>query len=114
MREIKFRAWVLKSKAMFDVTDDISYYVGDKGVSLMQYTGLKDKSGVEIYEGDIIAFNVGMEGDCVEQVFWSKDGAKFMHTFSDRPNKAFWQNTNFLDELCEVIGNIHENPELLK
>ncbi len=76
-----------------------------------QYTGLKDRNGVKIFEGDIVDFGFG-RGEV-----WFDDGT-FKHTFiekgadgglinSVRPSKRFWDKV-------EVIGNIHDNPELLE
>lgn len=74
-----------------------------------QYTGLKDKNGKEIYEGDIIQLlghkpNINTDVD-IEQVLFL-DG-EFCHTYQDRPLKKYWG-------YAEVIGNIYENPELLQ
>jgi uncharacterized phage protein (TIGR01671 family) len=82
---------------------------------LMQYTGLKDKNGKEIYEGDIVVLNrmwkecplYGFEdGDKVE-VEWAEGG---FHPFSDNEDSMPYPNPC----KCEVIGNIYENPELIK
>jgi hypothetical protein len=111
MREIKFRAWDKEDKLM-----DYAYYVADDGDInwfefskavrrnniLMQYTGVKDKNGKEIYEGDIITDWCGDRRSVgwYETGFWVK-----------RPNgDLVWPNADIL----EVVGNIYENPELLK
>lgn len=119
MREIKFRAWDKSSSVMVYSGADVSWLsdkevtVGDlvnsfEDESLMQYTGLKDKNGKEIYEGDILDGH----DDGLVKVVWR--GAGWECDFEDDGNIG-------LDEMCiwfgnnsEVIGNIYENPELLK
>ena len=71
----------------------------------MQYTGLKDKNGKEIYEGDllkqkiIVKWNEKFASWCLYREGWM-----FTHWFGESCNP----------EECEIIGNIYENPELLK
>lgn len=104
MREIKFRAWDGEKMVFTDyvIAIDGTRNRGNRYLELMQYTGLKDKNGKEIYEGDIIA------GGWV--VTWHNGGLR-MHL------PKIFEGTIYLDFStsmeCEVIGNIYENPELL-
>lgn len=104
MREIKFRAWDKEQKKMLD---DVSTWTDDFTgmlIALMQYTGLKDKNGKEIYEGDIVKY----KNDKPDKVIFENGGFMTSRFYHRTPNN--WKI--LLDEL-EVIGNIYENPELL-
>ena len=138
MREIKFRAWHKRIKvfgypARGDNTNknDRTFTFGDTylvfepnncewivgtfekiatedclnnpDVVIMQYTGVKDKNGEEIYEGDVI---VQKHGE-IKGVVKFRDGV-----FGVDTGKAFYPFPAYKD--IEIIGNIHENPELLK
>jgi hypothetical protein len=104
MREIKFRAWHKDLKEMFYNClvngscwwNEDTHYGGEHD-TLMQYTGLKDCNGKEIYEGDIC------RSDDIE--------APIKYLLG-----AFWFGAVLLLEPkeIEIIGNIYENPELLK
>ena len=74
-----------------------------KDYILMQYTGLKDKNGKEIYEGDI--FNMIYKGECVSE--------KNIVNLADFLGGHYWTtHKGNSDPIYEIIGNIHENPEL--
>ncbi len=117
-REFKFRVYDENMEDMLDwetVISEvetehlfISMIVRQKHYTAMQYTGLKDKNGVEIYEGDIVKF-FSLK-DFKEVVF--KDGAFGYLTYGDSSLVSFSQNYSILKAL-EVIGNIYENKELL-
>lgn len=117
-REIRFRAWVEEVKLMLPVTDidfegksigciDSSTQWFDQEYLLMQYTGLKDKNGTYIYEGDIVdCRSYGRWGVTVVEVY-------DMVEFSVMLNFAFGGEDDSPENL-EVLGNIYENPELLE
>ena len=115
MGEIKFRVWCITNNKMKDRVryanrdGGILYcpdYESDDNYILMQYTGLKDKNGKGIYEGDVIT-----NGLVAEQVIFSKQAFRLKTTepekFSDEI-LYFVPTTSF-----EIIGNIYENSDLL-
>lgn len=133
MREIKFRAWDKKRKEMFPVhelewhkishslTTCIGYddpdkdgwtmhggrnnsYANGERYVLLQYTGLKDKNGVDIYEGDLFKTSL----DWIAVVEWENEG-RFLGFTADR--SILYINR---EPAVEIIGNIYENPELLE
>lgn len=75
---------------------------------LMQYIGIKDKNGKEIYEGDIV--NTGMDYNFEIAAYKSGYGLFYRKTNKDFPIMML---SDFNGEL-EIVGNIYENPELLK
>jgi uncharacterized phage protein (TIGR01671 family) len=132
MRDIKFRAWdkiqkILKHDILFSDDDCFEYMPNNDNtwsgwvtsldnVELMQYTGLKDKNGVEIYEGDIVKYVLWGN----EYETWTEDRIDFIEfkdgEFYPRPISNMCEDGWYSDGLkdFEVIGNIYENKELLE
>lgn len=120
MRSIKFRAWD-KIKKEFTLND--SFYELQKwnrtekeleNFELMQFTGLTDKNGKEIYEGDIVRgyFNVNEVEDYI-YIHLTKEEKETGSKIFTVDDIHFGYAEQVPEEL-EVIGNIYENPELLK
>jgi len=116
MREIKFRAWNKELKHMTgldveSVGDYDSRYFKD-GYVLMQYTGLKDKNGKEIYEGDIVV----LDKKLLENNGRLITGTEVVFSDGKFALKNFWDISRQLikDYNYEIIGNIYENPNLIK
>lgn len=92
--------------------------------TLMQSTGLKDKNGVEIFEGDLVKkfSNINKFTDDfaedIEPIYVItsivRDGACFKTTFKGVPSLVLDQNSMSMVEHMEVVGSIYENPELLE
>lgn len=120
-RAIKFRAWSNEHNRYCDLIkmdeDDRWYgyiyscavYLSTKDIVLEQYTGLKDKNGKEIYEGDIV--EIDKYGKF--QVFWNEWACKFDFDKIGKREREEPLLSQDWEEKTEVIGNIHENKELL-
>jgi hypothetical protein len=140
MREIKFRAWDKNKGKMFSAEevrdskgdllavglhglpividrdsfrdDEIIGWNIDHYITLMQFTGLVDKHGKEIYEGDIIQ-RVNIKVPLL--VRWNQKEARFdVAKDPDNFNATVIWYTQLIEEEYEVIGNIYENPELMR
>ena len=113
MREIKFRAWDKENEIMicpkgilFDgrvVNFSCGMLEAFEGYEIMQYTGLKDKNGKEIYEGDIVR--------CYGGAYWNGI-YEYDHVIEVRDIRDL--NGIEYSENVEILGNKYENPELLK
>lgn len=123
-REIKFRAWHKDLKKMFKIGQITlekgiwNFEPNDRdfiGMSipyqpsfvLMQYTGLHDKNGKEIYEGDIV--KIKYRDEDIGKVIYEHNGFSIDVT---NMNKNYGR-VSFVNNFMEVIGNIYDNPELL-
>jgi len=116
-RKTKYRTWDKENKVMITFNNmercDVSFYEmarGEYGFILMQYTGLKDKSGKEIYEGDIVSNgNKNKKYEDIFEIYF--DRGEFLagckRGIIGGKTLGFWSDN------LEVIGNIYENPELL-
>lgn len=116
MREIKFRVYHKNLKKMLDAKE--WHHYGPHLVSgeltsndheIMQYTGLKDKHGKEIYEGDILK-----RGEGISFVVWGLDGWRFNSWMPEGMNLYTAVDTTVNKEVAEIIGNIYEHKHLLK
>ena len=102
----KFRVWYKSVKAFqFDAEVFLSEVIDDNDVIIEQCTGLKDRNGKLIYEGDLIKID-----DDVAVIKWSDYYARFILESSE---DIFDFETTYAEE-CKVIGNIHENADLLE
>lgn len=119
-REVKFRAWDTKINEMLPVVKlnfqakEVTYYESEdyedksdwqhfENCILMQYTGLKDKNGVDVYDGDILKAN-----HTTVAVEWTGHSWGAANELDNEDYIVITDPGSF-----EVIGNIHENPELL-
>lgn len=125
MREIKFRAWDTILKYMLMAPENkwtLSRFWESiqerEGFELMQYTGLTDRNGKEIYEGDILSVQGGNEHqgyrEFNETGYVEFASGSFMFAYHSHGNKVYADFGHFDKEDTEVIGNRCEHPELLE
>lgn len=146
----KYRAWLKKEQKMdneidhiswledelYCIGDGITYMVSAEDLVLMQSTGLKDKNGKEIFEGDILKFNDEWNEYCHEgYVDGSVEGVNYVEVVKgeacfefgktrypesslfihmEDEHLSFAELVNDKDFEFEIIGNVYENPELLE
>jgi uncharacterized phage protein (TIGR01671 family) len=111
MRQLKFRAWNSIVERMSDPhtleelhKEDVQFW----NLTFMQYTGLKDKNGVEIYEGDYIYDHIGHG-----VIEYAEKYAAFRVNYRDDRCKWFYDYLDSEQASIEVIGNIYTDKELL-
>lgn len=124
MRDIKFRVWDKRwNKMIYDVQDTFEenytlgidyfgqYLKNEDSFEVMQYTGLKDCNGKEIYEGDILNVSHEYSGSFQPIIIVFEDGC-FKGQAYHKMTKPFILDTPIT--VLEVIGNIYENENLIK
>lgn len=131
-RKIKYRAWLKEEKKMvnvetIDFTDKSMQYLEKNeiidayllrriifdDVELMQYTGIKDKNGKEIYEGDIVLIRIDKTNILHKTVVKFKHGAFIADIIGDN-DYIYLFHFGFNKDDFEVVGNIYENHKLLE
>ena len=131
-RKIKYRAWLKEEKKMvnvetIDFTDKSMQYLEKNeiidayllrriifdDVELMQYTGIKDKNGKEIYEGDIVLIRIDKTNILHKTVVKFKHGAFIVDIIGDN-DYIYLFHFGFNKDDFEVVGNIYENHKLLE
>ena len=126
MREIKFRGkrldngeWLYGSLVILNgryfIFDDANRHEVDP-TTVGEFTGLKDKNGKEIYEGDVIRSPLSEDKTRPHRIFYHTGNAAFMGALVDRKELCYLRlDQDWIHKFGkEVISNIHDNPEFLK
>lgn len=124
MREFKMKAWLMKEKKMVSIIGiDFNYeyirYTEDdnlfnenyktaefKNIELLQFTGLKDNGGQELYEADVIKFNDGID-DIYGLISYDDEDGTYRVSYENITEHLSEREGDF-----EIVGNIFENPDL--
>ena len=119
----KYRAWLKKEQKMdnyidhiswiedelYCIGDGITYMVSAEDLVLMQSTGLKDKNGKEIFEGDIVKMAKDVYSEPTYYEVVRHRGGAYRLESKQHGCELWLRHTD-----CEVVGNVYENPELLE
>ena len=124
MKELKIKAWLKKEKKMVSIigidfnyeyiryTEDDNLFNSDykvaefKDIELLQFTGLKDNGGQELYEADVILFNDGID-DIYGLISYDDDDGTYRVSYENITEHLSDREGDF-----EIVGNIFENPDL--
>lgn len=120
---LRFRAWLKKEQKMdneidhiswledelYCIGDGITYMVSAEDLVLMQSTGLKDKNGKEIFEGDIVKMSKDVYSEPTYYEVAKHYGGAYRLESKQHGCELWLRHTD-----CEVVGNVYENPELLE
>ena len=124
MKEFKMKAWLKKENKMVSIigidlnyqyiryTDDGNLFKDDykiaefKDIELLQFTGVKDKAGQELYEADVIKFNDGID-DIYGLISYDDEDGTYRVSYENITEHLLEREGDF-----EIVGNIFENPDL--
>ena len=124
MKEFKMKAWLKKENKMVSIigidlnyqyiryTDDGNLFKDDykiaefKDIELLQFTGVKDKAGQEVYEADVIKFNDGID-DTYGLISYDDEDGTYRVSYENITEHLSEREGDF-----EIVGNIFENPDL--
>ena len=124
MKELKIKAWLKKEKKMVSIigidfnyeyiryTEDDNLFNSDykvaefKDIELLQFTGLKDNGGQELYEADVIRFNDGID-DIFGLISYDDEDGAYRVSYENITEHLLEREGDF-----EIVGNIFENPDL--
>lgn len=124
MKELKIKAWLKKEKKMVAIigidfnyeyiryTEDDNLFNSDyktaefKDIELLQFSGVKDKAGQELYEADVIKFNDGID-DIYGLISYDDEDGTYRVSYENITEHLLEREGDF-----EIVGNIFENPDL--